>query len=157
MVLRELVERYQDLDAPIAPLGLSFRDYVIEKASLADETQRQRDRAYWLKRLESLPPAPALPVVSSPTGQARFRRQVFELDRRAWGDLRAGAARRNISPSTAVLTAYAGTVAAWSRSPCFTLNLTLQERLALHPDVDKVIGDFTTLELLEVDWTRRRT
>jgi non-ribosomal peptide synthetase component F len=39
----------------------------------------------------------------------------------------------------------------WSKSPRFTLNLTLFNRLALHPQVDEIIGDFTSLTLLEVD------
>ena len=35
----------------------------------------------------------------------------------------------------------------------FTLNLTLFNRLPLHPAVDAIVGDFTSLTLLEIDRT----
>src|SRR5450759_3750384 len=38
-----------------------------------------------------------------------------------------------------------------SKSPRFTLNLTLFNRLPLHPQVNDIIGDFTSLTLLTVD------
>ena len=42
-------------------------------------------------------------------------------------------------------------LAAWSKSPRFTLCLTLFQRLPLHPEVDRLVGDFTSLALLAVD------
>ncbi len=43
-----------------------------------------------------------------------------------------------------------------ARSPRFTLNLTLFNRLPLHPQVNALVGDFTSLILLEVGHLRRR-
>ena len=39
----------------------------------------------------------------------------------------------------------------WSKTPRFTINLTLFNRLPLHPQVNDIIGDFTSLTLLAVD------
>jgi amino acid adenylation domain-containing protein/non-ribosomal peptide synthase protein (TIGR01720 family) len=39
----------------------------------------------------------------------------------------------------------------WSKSPKFTINLTLFNRLPLHEQVNDIIGDFTSLTLLAVD------
>ena len=39
----------------------------------------------------------------------------------------------------------------WSKSPRFTLNLTLFNRLPFHPEVERILGDFTSIVLLEVD------
>ena len=40
-------------------------------------------------------------------------------------------------------------------SPRFTLNLTLFNRLPLHPQVNELVGDFTSLELLGSTAPRR--
>ena len=38
----------------------------------------------------------------------------------------------------------------WSQSPHFTLNITLFQRAPLHPDVPGLVGDFTSVLLLEI-------
>ena len=48
-------------------------------------------------------------------------------------------------------TLYGLAMARWSSSSHFLLNLTLFNRLPLHADVNEILGDFTTLELLEFD------
>ncbi|MCX2643946.1 non-ribosomal peptide synthetase, partial [Klebsiella pneumoniae] len=37
---------------------------------------------------------------------------------------------------------------AWSAQPEFTLNLTLFDRRPLHPQINQILGDFTSLMLL---------
>src|SRR5690606_14831671 len=51
------------------------------------------------------------------------------------------------------LTAYAEVIERWSRHPRFTLNVPTFTRNRVHPDVDRIVGDFTAVELLEVDLT----
>ena len=53
--------------------------------------------------------------------------------------------------TSAVLGAYAAVLQRWSRRPAFTLNLTLLNRLDLHPDFRLLVGDFTSVSLLAVD------
>ena len=56
-----------------------------------------------------------------------------------------------MTPSETLLTVFADVLHAWSRNPRFTLNVTLFHRLPLHPQVDEIIGDFTGINLLEID------
>lgn len=42
-------------------------------------------------------------------------------------------------------------LAIWSKNPRFTINLTLFNRLPLHPESNSIIGDFTSVNLLEID------
>ena len=56
-----------------------------------------------------------------------------------------------VTPSVLLLSAFSTVVAQWSKQSRFTLNLTLFNRLPLHADVALLIGDFTSLTLLEVD------
>jgi pyochelin synthetase len=53
-----------------------------------------------------------------------------------------------------LLAAYAEVLAQWSRGPQFTLNLTLFNGLPLHPQVNDIVGDFTSVTLLAVDHTQ---
>src|SRR5205807_4510045 len=47
--------------------------------------------------------------------------------------------------------AYAEVLGSWSKSPRFTVNLTLFNRLPLHPRIHELVGDFTSLTLCAVD------
>ncbi|MDT0331190.1 non-ribosomal peptide synthetase, partial [Nocardiopsis lambiniae] len=56
-----------------------------------------------------------------------------------------------VTPASALATAFAEVLGAWSATPSFTLNLPLFDRAPLHPHVDRVIGDFSGSVLLAVD------
>ncbi len=51
----------------------------------------------------------------------------------------------------ALAAAFANTLARWSTTSRFLLNVPLFGRQALHPDVDAVVGDFTSSLLLDID------
>jgi non-ribosomal peptide synthetase component F len=59
------------------------------------------------------------------------------------------ATRRRLTPTAVLLAAYAETLASWSGSERFCLMITLFDRPAVHPDVHRVVGDFTSLLLHE--------
>lgn len=147
-----------DPQASARPTELTFRDYVGAHRALSGTARYQRDRAYWLKRAETLAGAPELPLapVRDENAPARFSRYERTL---AVDDL-AGLERRSrahdLSVSAVLMTAYAMTVARWSRTQAFTLTVPTFGRLPLHPEVDRLVGDFTTIELLEVDLSVRR-
>jgi non-ribosomal peptide synthetase component F len=42
----------------------------------------------------------------------------------------------------------------WSKEDAFSINVTLFNRPSVHPDIEKVVGDFTSLTLLEMPDTR---
>ena len=63
---------------------------------------------------------------------------------------------RGITPAMALAAAFSNAVARWSADPRFLLNVPLFGRQALHPDVDLLVGDFTSSLLLDIDLERRR-
>ncbi|MEU6701231.1 amino acid adenylation domain-containing protein [Pseudonocardia sp. NPDC046786] len=157
-VLGELDALYDDPDADLPLARIGFRDYVLAERGLRDTPRYGRDRRYWLDRIDDLPPAPELPRAepAPATGDPEFRRHRLRLDAADWSALGERARARNVTPSVAVLAAYAEVVRAWSRRPRFCLNLTVLGRRPLHPDVELVVGDFTSVSLLEVDGSARR-
>ncbi|MEP7272399.1 MAG: amino acid adenylation domain-containing protein, partial [Acidobacteriota bacterium] len=149
---------YHEPTLKIPSPSLTFRDYVLACRKERESGAYAQAKQYWVDRLETLPPAPALPI--DPTSAAlkspRFTRRTSRLDAADWKRIKEVSAKQGLTPSVTLLAAYAEILNAWSRSPRFTINLTLFNRLPLHPEVNQIIGDFTSLTLLEVDHTKGR-
>ncbi|CAA2105841.1 Phenyloxazoline synthase MbtB [Methylobacterium bullatum] len=132
--------------------ALTFVDCIAALDHLKAGTVGDVARAYWMARLDTLPPCPELPLILEPAriDVPRFSRRHRELPPDAWTDLQKHAAAAGITPTSLLLTAYAEVLAQWSRSPHFTINVTLFNRPSI-VGVDEVLGDFTSLNLLEAD------
>ncbi|MGW2383427.1 amino acid adenylation domain-containing protein [Streptomyces sp. NPDC001658] len=134
------------------PVPVSFRDHVLAERRLRDSARWARDRAYWLDRLDDLPAAPELPVLpEEPGARVRFRRLADRLSAEESAALRRRAAGRDLTVSTVLLAAYAEVIGRWSAKPRFTLNLPVFAKRPVHPDIDRVVGDFTSVTLLAVE------
>nr|BFE59214.1 non-ribosomal peptide synthetase [Dactylosporangium thailandense] len=155
ILLDELHHWYHRPDDPLPALDVTFRDYLAAERRLRSGPRYEADRDYWWRRIDELPPAPELPLAPGRgrSGPARFTRWQATLPPQTWAALRRQAAAHGVTPSGAVLAAYAEVVGAWSRQPRFTLNLTLLNRMPLHPRVGALVGDFTSVDLLAIDAT----
>lgn len=134
-------------------LEASFRDYVLAERTARDGKQYEAARDYWHERLRDFPSAPQLPLARDPSEVEKpiFVRRAGCLDAGQWARLRDRARDLRATPSALLLAAYSEALGQWSAEPRFGLNLTLFNRQPLHPDVEHLVGDFTSLTLLEVD------
>ncbi|WP_425144794.1 non-ribosomal peptide synthetase [Deinococcus sp.] len=156
IVLEEWFRFYADPDLELPALPISFRDYRMAEAALQDSEEAKAAQAYWLARLDSpqgLPPAPPLPLRRRPHDPRTFTRRRHLLPAARWQRLKSLASERGLTPAAALLAAYAQVLATWSGERRLTLNLTVFNRLPLHPAVPALVGDFTGTVLLEVDLT----
>ncbi|MEM9447035.1 MAG: amino acid adenylation domain-containing protein [Cyanobacteria bacterium P01_E01_bin.6] len=153
IVFGELAELIQNPATFFSPLEFSFRDYVLAELALQDSTVYQRSKDYWLSRIPTLPSAPELPLAKNLAAvkNPRFVHRTRRLNPEAWVRLKQQTREYNLTPSVLLLAAFAEVLSGWSKSPRFTLNLTLFNRLPLHPQVNQIMGDFTSLTLLAVD------
>jgi amino acid adenylation domain-containing protein len=152
LFFREWQTLYEGRDDALPPLELTFRDYVLATRQ-DDGMALEAARAYWHERLDSLLPGPELPLAAAvePRAGHRFRRLEHRLDRDTWAELRRRAATRGLTPAAVLLAAYATVLGRWSRGRRFTLNLPTFNRHRVHPEVDAIVGDFTSVTLLEAD------
>ncbi len=150
--LGEWVHYYLSPEKALRVPGLSFRDYVNAERRYHNSSEYQQRWAYWQQRLSTLPAAPALPLAMSPDNIVKptFRRHGLRLELAQWQALKAQAQQRGLTLAGLLLTCYAEVLARWSSEPNFTLNLPTFNRLPLHPDVNNVIGEFTSILLVEV-------
>ncbi|WP_208649086.1 non-ribosomal peptide synthetase [Mycobacterium innocens] len=151
VVVSDLAELYWETTLP-AP-GYSYRRYRTERHE--DRAARERDRHWWQQRLPEMPGAPELPTVPIGNRTASYRTIRYEhwLVPEAKQRLIAGAHARGITPAMALAAVFADIIGAWSAQSRFTLNVPLFQREPVHPDIDRVVGDFTSSIMLEVDVT----
>jgi pyochelin synthetase len=150
IILGELERLYARPDTTLPPLSLSFRDYVLGRGAFGDAARHAADRDWWMARLPDLPAAPQLPLAVAPHSIARpdFIRRHDTVPAEAWRRFEAFAAKRNLTTSAALLACYAEVLGQWSRQDAFCLNLTHFHRERLHPEVDGMVGDFTSVVLV---------
>nr|WP_314425395.1 non-ribosomal peptide synthetase [uncultured Erwinia sp.] len=152
ILLAELWREYRDESAGDAPT-VSFRDVIQYQQRQQRHRRYAEARDFWLNRLESLPECPQLPLLpeAANEGSPSFFRLSQQWNATRWQRLRSRCQQQGVSPSALLLTIYAETMARWSASRHFCLNLTVMDRPDVHPDVASLIGDFTSVSLLEAD------
>lgn len=153
LLIDEWLKLYRRPEEILPALHLSFRDYVLAERKTVETARWRRDMEYWTKRLDELPPAPELPLAKQPSelGVPRTVRLSTELDAVLWSGLKRIVKKKGLTPSGLLAAAYAEVLARWSSQPRFTLNLTLFNRLPLHAQVNDIVGDFSSLDLLAID------
>ncbi|MDH6351182.1 non-ribosomal peptide synthetase [Brevibacillus sp. 1238] len=159
LLLSEFETLYKEPGKRLPELPITFRDYVLTERTLRETVAYSRDKAYWLSRIDDLPQTPDLPLAKGEVeaGKARFRREFIRLDAAKWDVFKQRAQKRGLTPTAAVMTAYAAVIERWSRNRAFSLNLTLLNRQPLHDRVQDIVGDFTSVSLLAVDWGAERS
>jgi len=141
----------EDLDARLPRTDLSFRDYMIGLEAEKQTQKYQRALDYWQERIKVLPPAPKLPVRQDAAAHSKFVRHEHTLPASVYENLKREAAVRGLTVANVLITVYAEVLGRWSEDRRFTLNIPRWNRHPLHEDVDQIVGEFATFELLEVE------
>lgn len=149
----QIAQIIQNPDIILPSLSLSFRDYVLAEIDLRETEGYKASLTYWQNRLTTLPASPELPLEKNLAAitNPRFVRRSDRLEPNTWQRLKQKASQTGITPSGLILASFAEILTLWSGKPSFTINLTLFNRLPLHPEVNQIIGDFTSSSLLAID------
>ncbi|MDP9835682.1 amino acid adenylation domain-containing protein [Neorhizobium huautlense] len=150
--LGEWWKRYSDPTATIPAPTARFRDHVTALEARARSEATEEARRYWRKRVTSMPLGPALPLIRplEALTPPRFARLQTVLDRDDWQNLQNAIRERGLTASAVLLAAYARILSFWSENSHFSLTTTLFNR-PMGPASDNVIGDFTSLTLVETN------
>jgi yersiniabactin nonribosomal peptide/polyketide synthase len=134
----------------LEPISITFRDYVLAEQRLRRQPAWFRAWNYWQDLLWQLPPAPQLVCINDvAVTRPTFTTYQGRLTQSDWQQLKTRWQNWGVTPSAALLTLFADTLERWSRYPNFTLNLTFFNRQPLHPQINRLIGDFTSVLLVD--------
>ena len=130
--------------------GYTYRDYRLAPVQTA---AAESDRQWWSERIPELPDPPRLPLVplAEQADPHHTTRRWTWLDPDTRDALFAAARCRGVTPAMALAASFSDALAGWSAEQRFLLNVPMFGREQRHPDVDKLVGDFTTSVLLDVD------
>jgi amino acid adenylation domain-containing protein len=154
IIARELWTLYADLATELPDLAISFRDVLEHARAYSNVAAREVAERYWSERLGRFSGAPDLPVCANPPNTLTVRRLALVLEPLQKQALERLATHAGVQVSTLLLAAYAAVLQRWSSKKAFSLTLTLFDRPFVHPHVNRVVGDFTSVLWMEVDGKR---
>jgi amino acid adenylation domain-containing protein len=154
LLLDELAALYADANRSLPAIASSFASYLAAERCVRAE-QRERGKSYWTACLRELSGPPALPTIAGNEAMQRPRllRKAASLDADAFECLRANARHAGLTASAALTAAFAEVIAQWGESRRFVLNLPVFDRQPFVADVERIVGDFTNVCLVDVDFT----
>ncbi|MBV6695654.1 amino acid adenylation domain-containing protein [Kitasatospora aureofaciens] len=146
LLARELAQLIDGRELP--PPGPAYRDLAVALA----RRDRTRDDEEFASHAASFPAGPQLPLASDleQLNSVRFDRREIRLDATTWRSVREAGAAHGLTPAGTLLSAYAWVLGGWAEEPEFALGVTFFDRPPIHPDVDRVVGDFTSARLVRV-------
>lgn len=153
LLMSDLVALYLNPNQSLAALRVSYRDYLIgmetQKAARAEAAAK-----FWRERLPDLSGAPVLPERLLSPQEAQnpcVARRHMWLNPERKADLASMARRNGVTPAMTVATVLAEVIGRWSATDHFLLNVPMFDRPAVHPDIERVAGDFSSSVMLAVD------
>lgn len=151
IVLSEAVRYYQDSGFEPAPLRYSFEDYQRQDLLSRNSPEYAGAKAWWLDRIDALPPPPQLPVIARPADieAPTFIRLQHRLDKAQWLQIKERAAQHKLTHTAVLMAAFSEVLANYCERGDFTINMTQFNRKAFHPDAQKIVGDFTSVLLVD--------
>ncbi len=141
ILLEQWYRRYRD-GVPIAPLGITFRDYVL--ATRPTDREIEGSLSYWKKKLADAPLDQEAPFLVCPDGDARLRQRLrASIEAESWAVIVDVARKVKATPSALVLALFTTAVAPEG----LPLMLTTANRRPIHPDVQQLVGPFVSTSI----------
>ena len=129
-------------------IKISFRDYVLQLKKIENSTFYQNHLEKWKERLKVLPKAPQLPMNTKKANTNRFKRWEYFINKEQYTSLKKYASDKSLTTVSTLLSAYAWVLSRYSKEHNITINIPRFNRLPLHADINRVIGEFASFTLL---------
>ena len=155
--LREIKLRYEGRFIE-EKIEIAFRDYVLNKKQ-ENKRNYEEDKAYWLNRLDSFPHVPNLSFMNKDNSNIiqKFNRKEAVIEEEVWSDVKSIATKNELTPTSILLTLFSLILNKYSDDEKFVINVTQFMKEEIHPQIHKIMGDFTELNLLEVQLDKKNT
>lgn len=151
--IKELMKHYKaDIDLNKNE-KFDFHDYIFSLNGLKKTQYYKDSEKYWSQQLDSFSGAPSLPVKMSPKDivEPVFNRCRYRVLPKKWDAIKKSLSKYGITPSTYLMTVYGRILAYYSNAEKVTLNVTTFTRFPFDDAVKDMMGDFTSVMLVDVD------
>lgn len=130
-------------------LNNTFKTYQESFDNLKKTPWYQKDKAYWLNKVTSMPLRPELPFLKPPheIRQPYFTDHTLTIDPQTWKAFKNKVDASKLSYSSVLLSIFGEIIALYSGSKEFLITLTLFNRYPIIDDVASIPGDFTSTNL----------
>jgi len=154
LLFGELFDLVRQPDLELPPVDCAYRDFVQAWKEFRPTASFRRSREFWLRLHERMLPAPELPLaadVGPATPSPFVDHEEWLLPPEAWSRLKTRLAELRLTPTDLVTTTFCEVLAAWTRTPGFTLAVSGVYKPPLHPHIERLIANFNSLTLLPVE------
>lgn len=150
VIMPDLIDLYNGKEEDLPKIETTFREYVQYRNDLKTSKEYKDDRKYWMEKLRELPASPKLPMIQEKNKPRKsyFKRYQGSLSKELWDKLKLQGQKYNISPSGVIAIILCVVLEYWNENDTFTLNFPVSDRLAISPDIDSIVGDFTNTLLV---------
>lgn len=156
LLLKEFCEIYDKKKINLPELSINFKDYISYYKKRKESFQYLKDKQYWEGRIEDFPGAPELPYMMENTSDGKFERYNFNLGLEKWEKFIEVCRKTQVTPTVMLMSFYAAVLSLWSTEKRFCINMTTLVRPNIHPDINNIVGDFTSTSLVEINWNNEK-
>ena len=151
--MRILVKGLLDNDIKTSTNLFNYKDYVEALEDFKNSETYSDDKKYWENKILSLPSSPGLPLKGSINEIIKpyFKRCESVVGNELWTKIKSISRREGITVSSLLYSAYAYILGYWSNQPELTVNVTVFTRYPFNENVNNIIGDFTSVILVDSD------
>ncbi|MHB8064812.1 MAG: AMP-binding protein, partial [Ruminiclostridium sp.] len=143
------------LGEALKPLKYSFKQYILDDLKNTVSTLYKKADKYWNEKISKISKFPLLPVKKKEIIEIKFNRSSKEIHKDIWLKIKHKARQYNVSLPSVLLTVYAEVLSIWSGMSRFSVNVTNLERKPFHEEVEKLIGQFASFFILDVDLSNK--
>lgn len=149
ILFQEWVQLYRDENLMLLDLDISYRDYAVQYEKIRNSELFKKAETYWHKKIDDYNFEMNLPLKMHPSEitYPKFARITKTIKKEIWMRLLEKTKQANVSQTALILEIYGRVLSYWTGQNVLSINLTLFNRLPLHTQINKILGDFTVLEL----------
>ena len=158
IICRDLMDIYNN-ESVGNNIGYSFKEYMCRYSAIKESEEYKESKSYWREKLSNSMVAPSLPLKVKIED---IEKPFFSRYQKSFGNgsiqrFRKIAKEHGVTISAILCTAYAETLRRWSEQKNFIINIASYNRYAFDDRVNDIVGDFTAVLLLKVDYDNTLT
>ncbi len=134
-----------------------FKWHDLAKVDQGLKQQRKLDRAWWKSQIESIAPAPSLPLPEDNPSQIKSEHYSAWLDSQQRSTLLSLARQHKITPSNLMLGLFARSLGKATGDEAFRINIPVFWRPPITEGTERIVGDFVNFVVLSVDMNHDNT